>query len=165
MEQEGGGSPGKGKQAGLVDGLAVDGEEKMDSLQLEYTYLLTSQLEDQRGYFQAKLARVEEEAGREVAAVQERLQEQGEARARLVGELEVVAREKARGEARAQQLGTRVAKLATELEEEKQLNRSLRDNQGEWQTRLKRAEVEVAVMKQKKDSEIQELKEQVLHLH
>ena len=35
----------------------VASEEKMDSLQLEYTYLLTSQLEDQRSYFMSKLHR------------------------------------------------------------------------------------------------------------
>ena len=46
VEQEGGGL--RGGKGGAVDGLAVD-SEKMDSLQLEYTYLLTSQLEDQRG--------------------------------------------------------------------------------------------------------------------
>lgn len=34
-------------------------EEKLDSLQLEYTYLLTSQLESQRVYFEEKLTRVE----------------------------------------------------------------------------------------------------------
>ena len=30
-------------------------DEKMDSLQLEYTYLLTSQLESQRDYFENKV--------------------------------------------------------------------------------------------------------------
>ena len=31
-----------------VDGVSVDTDEKLDSIQLEYTYLLTSQLEAQR---------------------------------------------------------------------------------------------------------------------
>ena len=33
-----------------VDGVPVNHDEKMDSIQLEYTYLLTSQLESQRRY-------------------------------------------------------------------------------------------------------------------
>ena len=44
-------------------------EEKIDSIQLEYTYLLTSQLESQRRYFEEKLARVEENASRELDEV------------------------------------------------------------------------------------------------
>ena len=55
QEQEEGGKGGGKGCVNTVEG--VDSEEKMDSLQLEYTYLLTSQLEDQRSYFQSKLAR------------------------------------------------------------------------------------------------------------
>jgi BRCA1-associated protein len=162
VEQEGGGL--RGGKGGAVDGLAVDSEEKMDSLQLEYTYLLTSQLEDQRSYFQSKVARVEEEAGREVAAVTDRMQQQLEGNVRLQENLDTAVKERARSEVKVGQLGARVAKLAGELEEERQLNLSLRENQEEWQTRLRRAEVEVGVIKNTKDTEIQELKEQVRDL-
>ena len=41
-------------------------EEKMDSVRLEFTYLLTSQLEKQRQYFEAKIAKVEHQAHEEV---------------------------------------------------------------------------------------------------
>ena len=41
-------------------------DEKMDSVQLEYTYLLTSQLESQRRYFEEKISRVEENTQREI---------------------------------------------------------------------------------------------------
>ena len=40
-----------------VDGVRVNVDEKIDSIQLEYTYLLTSQLESQRRYFEEKIAR------------------------------------------------------------------------------------------------------------
>ena len=45
VEQGGGGGGGK---YGGVDGVNLENDEKVDSLQLEYTYLLTSQLESQR---------------------------------------------------------------------------------------------------------------------
>ena len=38
----------------------------MDSIQLEYTYLLTNQLESQRRYFEEKISRVEDSAKREI---------------------------------------------------------------------------------------------------
>ena len=41
-------------------------DEKMDSIQLEYTYLLTNQLESQRRYFEEKISRVEDSAKREI---------------------------------------------------------------------------------------------------
>jgi hypothetical protein len=44
----------------------VNHDEKMDSIQLEYTYLLTSQLESQRRYFEEKISRVEENTQREI---------------------------------------------------------------------------------------------------
>ncbi len=37
-------------------------DEKFDSIQLEYTYLLTSQLESQRNYYEEKLSRLQEES-------------------------------------------------------------------------------------------------------
>jgi len=167
VEQEGGGMEGVkggGKHTGSVDGVAVDNVEKMDSLQLEYTYLLTSQLEDQRNYFQSKLGRVEEDSGRQVHALQERLQQEAEAKQRIEKELDAVSRERTKCETKVGQLASKVSKLGGELEEEKQLNKSLRENQEEWQTRLKRAEVEAAVLQQKKDREILELQEQVRDL-
>lgn len=38
---------------------ARNGDEKIDSMQLEFTYLLTSQLDTQREYYEEKLARLE----------------------------------------------------------------------------------------------------------
>lgn len=35
-------------------------DEKLEAIQLEYTYLLTSQLESQRGYYEDKLSRLQD---------------------------------------------------------------------------------------------------------
>lgn len=40
-------------------GDGADGDEKIDSMQLEFTYLLTSQLDTQREYYKDKLERLE----------------------------------------------------------------------------------------------------------
>ena len=154
----------KGGKHGRVGGVMENKDEKMDSLQLEYTYLLTSQLEDQRRYFETKLGRVEEAAGKELSEMTNRAKEVQEAKNVLEGELELMKKEKVKVEVKLSQMSIKVGKLTSELSEEKQLNKSLRQNQEEWQTRLKRAEIEINVMKEVKDKEIGELKEQVRDL-
>merc|ERR1711864_31332 len=79
-------------------------------------------------------------------------------------DLEEVRRDKVKVEAKLSSLTSKVNKLSSQMEEEMQLNTSLRQNQEEWQTKLKRSEVELAVVKQTKDQEIQELKDQVRDL-
>lgn len=163
VEQEAGGGE-EGKQRSSVGGLHVDNDEKMDSLQLEYTYLLTSQLESQRAYFESKLCRVEEEAGREIAQLTARAKAAQDQTDQLHQDLEVLVREKTKAELKVSSLVGRVGKLTTELEDERQLNASLRQNQEDWQIRLKRTETELNVLKHQKDDEIRELKEQVRDL-
>jgi len=154
----------EGGKQGRVEGVAINNDEKMDSLQLEYTYLLTSQLEDQRRYFETKLGRVEEAAGKELSDMANRAKEVQEAKNITEEELELTKKEKLKNEAKLSQLSVKVGKLASELNEEKQLNKSLRQNQEEWQLKLKKAEIEVNVIKEVKDKEIEDLKEQVRDL-
>ena len=52
-----------------IDGVTVNSDEKLDSIQLEYTYLLTSQLEAQRRYFEEKIHRLEEHSHQEMEEV------------------------------------------------------------------------------------------------
>jgi len=54
--------------------------------------------------------------------------------------------------------------VTAELTEEKQLNESLRKNQADWQNKVKRSDVEIGVIKEVKDREVGELKEQVRDL-
>eukprot|EP00092_Neocalanus_flemingeri_P021045 GFUD01022801.1.p1 GENE.GFUD01022801.1~~GFUD01022801.1.p1 ORF type:complete len:614 (-),score=210.70 GFUD01022801.1:48-1889(-) len=161
VEQE---AQNEGGKHGRLSGVMMNKDEKMDSLQLEYTYLLTSQLEDQRRYFETKLGRVEEAAGKELLEVTNRAKQSQEEKDALKEELESVKREKSKVDVKLSQMSIKFGKLSTELEEEKQLNKSLRQNQEEWQTRLKRAEIEINVIKEVKDKEIGELKEQVRDL-
>merc|ERR1719186_982075 len=153
-----------GGKHGRVGGVLVDKDEKMDSLQLEYTYLLTSQLEDQRRYVETKLGRVEEAAGKELVELNNKAKQSQEEKDFLTEELELAKREKTKVDVKLTQMSLKVGKLTVELGEEKQLNKSLRQNQEEWQTRLKRAEIEISLMKEVKDKEIGELKEQVRDL-
>lgn len=62
---EGGMEPTKG------EGAAVD--EKVDAVQLEFTYLLTSQLETQRQYFEDRLNRIEQRSSLDITDLREKL--------------------------------------------------------------------------------------------
>ena len=49
-------------------------DEKVDSVQLEFTYLLTSQLETQREYFEEKLAKIEQRTCTETTELREQME-------------------------------------------------------------------------------------------
>lgn len=60
-----------GQTATKNEGAAM--EEKVDSVQLEFTYLLTSQLETQRQYFEEKFNRLEQRSLSETTELREKL--------------------------------------------------------------------------------------------
>lgn len=60
-----------GQEPMKSEGAALD--EKVDSIQLEVTYLLTSQLETQRQYFEEKLNRLDQRSTSELAELREKL--------------------------------------------------------------------------------------------
>lgn len=69
-------------------------QEKVDSVQLEFTYLLTSQLEEQRLYFEDKLAQLDYQAGEETKALRDKLTSISEENKQLKAKLSNVTREK-----------------------------------------------------------------------
>lgn len=52
--------------ADTKEDIVMQEEEKLTSLQLEYTHLLSSQLESQRQYFEAKITEAQAKALQEV---------------------------------------------------------------------------------------------------
>ncbi|VDI63469.1 BRCA1-associated protein [Mytilus galloprovincialis] len=69
---------GDGKLVEVDEGGRVVHEEKVDSLALEYTYLLTSQLESQRLYFEEKMNQIEENGKLTAQELDHRLQKERE---------------------------------------------------------------------------------------
>ncbi|KAF9562829.1 hypothetical protein EC968_005090 [Mortierella alpina] len=137
------------------------GQEKLDAIGLEYTYLLTSQLESQRLYFDAQmaamaaqLAQVNKEAkewekeatelnerNRELALIAESLEKE---------RVPMLIKEKKATEKRLEKLQERLQLLERQYEEEKEMNVGLRSNQESFKEKL-----------QLKEAEIVDLQEQV----
>jgi len=83
-----------GKLVEYGSGQQVMDEEKMDSVTLEYTYLLTSQLENQRLYFQEKITQIEKEAAEQASSMEERTKKTLEECKRLELKLSEAEKEK-----------------------------------------------------------------------
>ena len=136
-----------------VDGVQVNHDEKMDSIQLEYTYLLTSQLESQRRYFEEKISRVEVNAQREIDDMVAQSRGSSDEAKALKDKVDALAKEKSKSDGRANAAQARINKLANELKEEKQMNENLLHNQNAWQKKF----ADVQKQMEEKDKEISEL--------
>lgn len=139
-------------------------DEKIDSLQLEYTYLLTSQLDSQRLYFEEKLERAEKEAAEQISVLNTRcrnISSENEKLGILISELE---KEKKERDKKLNQLQTKLSKVHSELQEEKELNKYLSDNQHAWRDRVTALEEKMHSTMDKKDQEIKDLQDQVKDL-
>ncbi|XP_011315418.1 BRCA1-associated protein isoform X2 [Fopius arisanus] len=153
---EGGQEPTKG------EGAAVD--EKVDAVQLEFTYLLTSQLETQRQYFEDRLNRIEQRSSSEIGELREKLNQISDENSHIKAKIIALTKEKLALEKRLQTSIIKLNQAQSELSEEKELREALQLNQTSWQTKHKQLQDELKECKSTKESEIQDLKEQIRDL-
>eukprot|EP00794_Sanderia_malayensis_P014363 gene14363-15859_t len=137
------------------------GDEKVDSLNLEYTYLLTSQLESQRLYFEEKMAFLEKDAIERVTIVEERLKKAVESLENVEERLHACEKEKKHFEKKHTQVVGKVGTLVHDLKEEKEMNSCLLDNQKIWQQKFKETEETLKNLEKLKNQEILDLQEQL----
>eukprot|EP01134_Creolimax_fragrantissima_P003735 CFRG3735T1 len=138
-------SDGKPVEVGTASG--ANENEKVDSLTLEYTYLLTSQLESQRKYYTEKLAEQSHEAKCKIEMLDQKIrsrQAENDVNDKKINELKA-----------------KLAELHRTYDEEMEVGRSMVSAQIEWQKRvaeLEKARTEdIAV----RDKQIQDLQEQL----
>lgn len=139
----------------------VAGDEKLDSITLEYTYLLTSQLESQRLYFEEKIAFVEKDAFEQMEAVIEKSKktlEECQKYERMHSEAE---KERRNLEKRNTQSVAKLKSVEKELRDEKQLNECLRKNQQVWQEKVAELENTLKQVEARRREEVADLEEQV----
>ncbi|XP_062512359.1 BRCA1-associated protein-like [Corticium candelabrum] len=136
-------------------------DEKIDSLTLEYTHMLTSQLDSQRLYFEEKMARMEKEALDQVTALEDRSRKYKEEMERLECQLHDDGKSKRKLEKRIEQLTTRLSKAEEEVKEEKEMNKCLRDNQQALKEKIERDHFE---WEKRHEDEVHELSEQIRDL-
>ncbi|EFA05346.2 BRCA1-associated protein [Tribolium castaneum] len=135
-------------------------QEKVDSVQLEFTYLLTSQLEEQRLYFEDKLAQLDSIYYAENSELKAEVLELSEKNSQLKTDIANLTKEKLALERKIAQQSVKLNATLNDLNEEKQLGKALRNNQQQWQTKLGELQAEKDTMAK----EITELREQVRDL-
>ncbi|XP_026287588.1 BRCA1-associated protein [Frankliniella occidentalis] len=149
----------------LVEGSAPGkqdvSDEKLDSVQLEFTYMLTSQLDSQRMYFEEQLVRLDQQTSAERTELKEEVQQLREENKVLQSKVSSLTKEKQMVEKKLQQFSERLGSTQKELQEEKQLSGALTQNQGGWQKKFTALESQFHQYQTEKDKEISELKEQL----
>ncbi|XP_060532914.1 BRCA1-associated protein [Cylas formicarius] len=151
----------------LVEGPPSEAEhaqEKVDSVQLEFTYLLTSQLDQQRMYFENKLSMLESQLLDETHHLRNKIVTLSDENKQLRTKLHTATKEKQALEKKIQQQNSKLTSTLQDLSEEKQLGKALRNNQQQWQTKMSKLEQQFNEMKTVKDNEVKELQEQVRDL-
>lgn len=152
-----------------ADGKLVEGNvpgkeetsEKIDSLQLEFTYTLTSQLDSQRMYFEDLMDRFQQQSIESTSELKEDLAKSLETNQVTQEKLQVLKKEKVSMEKKMQQLSTRLNQAQGELSEERQMSKAMQDNQSAWLKKYNELEGKFNTYKSEKDKEIAELKEQL----
>jgi BRCA1-associated protein len=135
-------------------------DEKIDSIQLEFTYLLTAQLDKQREYYEERLARIESMI---VSDNEKQLVDMQSIRQKnqvLELKLQNVMKDKNVIEKKLNQMHTKFNATLKDLAEEKQFGKTLQLNHTSWQNRYATLEKQY----QEKEAEIIDLKDQVRDL-
>ncbi|KAK5637995.1 hypothetical protein RI129_012290 [Pyrocoelia pectoralis] len=139
-------------------------QEKVDSVQLEFTYLLTSQLEEQRIYFEEKLVHLDNQAALESKLLHEKLAELSEENKQLKTNLADASKEKQVMEKKLSQHSARLTSTMFELNEERQLGKALREYQQQWQSKVAQLEERYQTLKDTKEKELNDVREQLRDL-
>lgn len=142
--------------------------EKIEAIGIEYSYLLTSQLDSQRSYYEDQTAELRGQVD-ELKALVEKLSDEfslektrnrdEEQRIRQEEERKVaaVAKEKAKAEARAEKVSELARRLEKELREERAVSAGLMTNLGKMKERVEGVEKE----KEAFTSKVRDLEDQV----
>ncbi|KAJ1569423.1 hypothetical protein HK096_003170 [Nowakowskiella sp. JEL0078] len=134
--------------------------EKFDAVAMEYSFLLTSQLESQREYYESQLQQLQQKNKTQIGSLSGELENIKQDKMSVENSLEKVAKEKLKLEKRLEKILERVKVLEREVEEEKQMNQGMRTNQLVMKGEIEKRDKDI----QSKVSEIEEFQAQVKDL-
>ncbi|CAL8120081.1 unnamed protein product [Orchesella dallaii] len=138
-----------------------DNDEKVDNLQLEFTYMLTTQLDSQRHYFEERLEEQAKDFHKELEKVQLKLAETADKKQVVECKLAETTKQRDTFEKKLTTVSQKLTKVAAELKEEKDLNRHLQADQVKWSEMTTKLQKDLDALKIEKNTEIQELNEQL----
>lgn len=136
-------------------------QEKVDSVQLEFTYLLTSQLEEQRMYFENKISQLEYRNADDTEALTLKIGNLTEENQALRDEVKTLKKEKSAVEKRLNQQINKFNSTLKELNVERQLGKALRANQEQYHDRMVKLEKKLEDLEVTRTTQIKSLEEQL----
>ena len=131
-------------------------EEKVEGVQLEYTYLLTQQLESQRKYYERLMKESEKRCQKEVETITSEHKKASDELQEMKEKNNKITKDNCSLEKKLKKTQAKLTKAQSELAEEKQLNTSLALNQEQFKQKLCELEKEL----EEKKSKIADLEEQ-----
>jgi BRCA1-associated protein len=137
-----------------------EGEEKIDSMQLEFTYLLTSQLDAQRQHYEDRLSRIESALANDKQTILKETEKIKNENLKVEKKLDAILKEKQAMEKKLNAMNSRLSIVLKDLSEETQFSKTLQQNHNSWQVKYAALEKQY----QDKEKEVVELKEQVRDL-
>uniref|UniRef100_A0A915PZM3 BRCA1-associated protein n=1 Tax=Setaria digitata TaxID=48799 RepID=A0A915PZM3_9BILA len=158
------------RRSGVSDSGENQGE-KLESIQLEYTCLLTSQLEYQRIFYENKMneqerlfSTLEKHNQAQVDNLEREMEKTREECEELKKSLASCVQQRCAAEKKHQSIQNKLNKALAELAEERALNRLLRSDQENWSTRLAKMEAENNSLHEKYVATVRDLNEQIRDL-
>lgn len=139
---------------GLTSEDSACGGEKLDSAQLEFTYILTQQLDSQRMFYEQRMSKLEADHMAECDTLRARAEGAETSAAALKDQVKTLTKDNKNLEKKLHQLNNKFSTLQNELSEERGLAAALANSQAEWQARAKLREDNFV-------KEVSELKEQL----
>ncbi|OON21225.1 zinc finger, C3HC4 type [Opisthorchis viverrini] len=124
------------------------GDKKLDLMSMEFSAVLTSQLESQRAYFESQLERITTESAIRIQAAESKVEELSSTLNQVQQQLNELTKEKSSTIRKLQQATSLAQRLQKELEEERALNKSLLNNESIWRSRAEKAEAEAKTSKE-----------------
>lgn len=131
-------------------------EEKIEAVQLEYTYLLTQQLESQRKYYEKLMKECEKQCQKKVKDVTSKISKMADDMSEIQEKHNQLGKDKIGLDKRLHALQSKLAKAQADLAEERQMNKCMTLNQKQFQKRIVDLEKDLS----EKQKYIMELKEQ-----
>lgn len=137
-----------------------DGEEKIDSMQLEFTYLLTSQLDAQRKHYEDRLNCIEASINADKNKIFKETEKIRSDNESFEQKLATLVKEKVAMEKKLTAMSARLTIVLKDLSEEKQFSKTLQLNHSSWQEKYS----ELEKLYKEKEKEVADLKEEVRDL-
>jgi len=155
-----------GPETDVVDPEMKEGilESKRMAVAMEYTFLLSSQLESQRQYWEHQLQIVENEKNEKIHQLEHELKKEKQEKEFLFASLNDLQHNRDKSQKKITQLEKKINQYQREMKELKQTNEGIALSQAEWRDQAKATEEKLRTYSNTTEKRIKELEEQVSDL-